>query len=177
MARYHPHPSIRPSPESLKALPTLRVLTSDTDGEVTRRYCRARGCSFQLELKWETETTRFWLITHCVGEPFPGWEEGKVFVDGLELNHTAERDGLPYGSADLKRLQRLDYIAMLRGELDNLLDDKWSWDRDKRIRELRTELYKVMGVPKFKFKEFEDGSIAVGESNSPAGDVGQSQEE
>jgi hypothetical protein len=150
---HHPHPCIRPSPECLKTLPTLRVLTSDTDGEVIRKYCRASGCSFQLELKWETEITRFWLITRCAGVPFPGWEEGKVFVEGLELNYTAQREGVPYGTADLKRLQRLDYLAMLRGELDDLLDDQGSWERDRRIREVRTELYKVIGVPKFKFKE------------------------
>jgi hypothetical protein len=151
---------------------SIRVLTSDTDGEATRRYCRTRGCSFRLELKWETETTRFWLITRCVGEPFPGWEEGNVFVSGLEVNYTAERDGVSYGSADLKRLQRLDYIAMLRAELDILLDDKWSWERDRRICEVRTEMYKVMGAPKCIVRELEDGSFVVGEPNSPAGDVG-----
>jgi hypothetical protein len=164
-----PHPWIRPSPEYLKTLPTLRVLTSDTDGEVIRKYCRASGCSFQLELKWETETTRFWLITECVGVPFPGWEEGKVFVDGLELNHAAEREGVPYGSAELQRLQRLDYIAMLRGELEDLFDDRWNSERDKRIREVRTELYKVIGGPKFKFKELGDGSIVIADPKYPRG--------
>jgi hypothetical protein len=92
-------------------------------------------------------------------------------VDGLELNDTAEREGVPYGSADLKRLQCLDYIMMLRAEIEGLLETPWSWETDNRIREVRTEMYKLMRGTKVKFEELKDGSIMVQSSASGADDV------
>jgi hypothetical protein len=164
-ATHYPHPWIRPSPEYLKTLPTLRVLTPETDCELVRSYCRAQGCDFQLELKLEMETTRYWVITRCIGEPLAGWKEGKIVAENVQT----VSELLPYGSADLKRLQRLDYIAMLGAELDRILGSPWSWETDDRIREVRMEMYKVMGGPKFKFKEHQDGTIVV-ESKAPGGD-------
>jgi hypothetical protein len=157
------HPLIRPSPEYLKTLPTLRVLTPQTDDEATRRHCRTRGYDFRLELKLVTVRARFWLITYCVGEPFAGWQEGKVFVESLEVNPVGEREAVPYGPADLKWLQRFDYIAMLRAEIDHMLEEPWSWETDHRIREVRAEMYKLMKVSKFKFRELEDGRIVIGD--------------
>ena len=77
----NPHQSIRPRAEYLRALPTLRVSTPETDGEEMREFCRARGFDYRLELKLETTEARFWLITRCVGEGIPGWEEGVVIVE------------------------------------------------------------------------------------------------
>jgi hypothetical protein len=161
------HPLIRPSPEYLKTLPTLRVLTPQTDDEATRRHCRARGYDFRLELKLVTVLARYWIITHCVGEPFAGWEEGKVFMENLELHHMDGREPVPYGSTDLKWLQRFDYIAMLRKEIDQLLGEPWSCETDNRIRDVRAEMYKVIGGSMFKFKELEDGRIVVGDREHP----------
>jgi hypothetical protein len=56
---------------------------------------------------------------------------------------------------------------MLRAELDQLLDEPWSWEGDDRIREVRREMYKVIGAPKFKFRELEDGTIVVGDPRAP----------
>jgi hypothetical protein len=163
------HPWIRPSPEYLRTLPTLEVLTPQNVGKATARFCRTRGCDFRLELKLVTPRARFWLIAHCVGEPFPAWEEGKVCVEGLEVNNS-EREPVPYGSADLKWLQRFDYIDMLRAEIAELLEAPWSRDTNNRIREVRAEAYKLMKGSKFKFKELEDGSIVVGDPKSPPRD-------
>jgi hypothetical protein len=138
-----PHPLIRPSPDHLKSLPTLRVLTPETDGPAIRKRCRARGCDFRLELKWQTERARFWLITRCVGEPFTDWKEGNVLVENIEPDDAAEREMVPYGSADLKRLQRIDYFWMLRAEFERLLEEPWSWEREKRLEELRMEMQEV----------------------------------
>jgi hypothetical protein len=155
------HPCIRPSPEYLKALPTLRVLTPEADDTSTKRHCRTRGYEFRLELKLVTVRARYWFIASCVGEPFSGWQEGKVYVEWLEDGRQDPLTAVPYGTEDLKWLQRFDYLAMLRAELDQLLDEPWSWEGDDRIRELRKEIYKVIGVPKLKFKKLEDETVSA----------------
>jgi hypothetical protein len=156
------HPLIRPSPEYLKTLPTLRVLP-DNDDTSTKRDGRTRGYDFRLELKLVTERARYWLIARCVGEPFCGWQEGKVYVEWLEEGRQDPLSAVPYGSDDLKWLQRFDYLGMLRADLDQLLDEPWSWEGDERIRELRKEMYKVIGASKFQFRELADGTIVVGD--------------
>jgi hypothetical protein len=156
------HPLIRPSPEYLKTLPTLRVLP-DTDDTSIKRDSRARGYDFRLELKLVTVRARYWLIARCVGEPFSGWQEGKIYVEWLADLRQDPLTAVPYGSEDVKWLQRFDYLAMLRADIDQLLGEPWSWQADNRIREVRKEMYKVIGVPKFKFNELEDGTIVVGD--------------
>jgi hypothetical protein len=136
------HPLIRPSPEYLKTLPTLRVLTPETHDRSTMRRCRPRGYDFRLELKLVTAQARYWLITHCVGEPFAGWQKGKVYVERLEVGPVEQLEAVLYGSSDLKRLQRFDYLAMLRAELDRLLAEPWNWAADDGIREVQREMCK-----------------------------------
>jgi hypothetical protein len=131
--------------------------------------CRTRGYDFRLELKLVTVRARYWLIAYCVGEPFAGWEEGKVYMEKLGLGPTDQLAAVPYGFADVKWLQRLDYLAMLRADLDRLLDEPWSWARDDRIREVRREMYKVIGVPKFKYRELDDGTIVIADPKYPRG--------
>jgi hypothetical protein len=142
-------------------LPTRQVLTPATHGEETLRRCAKHRYDFRLELKLVTQRARYWLIAQCIGFPFAGWEEGKVVVESLE--HYADgHDPLPYGSADLKSLQRIDYVAMLRAEIEQLLEAPWSLEIDNRIREVRAEMYKIMKV--FKFW---DGSIVAGDAMCP----------
>jgi hypothetical protein len=167
MAEPTHHPLIRPSPEYLKTLRTIRVLTPETDDASTKRHCRKRGYDFRLELKLFTVRARYWFIAHCVGEPFAGWQEGKVYLEWLDGGYKDPLAAVPYGSDDVKWLQRFDYLAMLRADLDRLLDEPWSWELDDRIREVRKEIYRVIGVPKFKFKELEDGTIVVADPKYP----------
>jgi hypothetical protein len=136
---YHPHPQIRPSPEYLKTLPTLRVLTPDT---TFKRYRKA-AIDYRLELKMETVMARFWLIARCSGEPFKDWREGNVLVETVQDADPDEHEMVPYGSGDVKRLQRMDYFWMLRAEFERLLAEPWSWEREKRLKEVREEMQRV----------------------------------
>jgi hypothetical protein len=163
---HHPHAFIRPSPEYLQTLPTLRAVTPETDSDSVRRRCRALGCDYQLELKLETNEARFWLITRCVGEPFAGWRVGKVLMESMVGNHD---ELVPYGSAELKRLQRFDYIAMLRTEIARLLVSPSSMENDNRIREVRAEMCKVIGIVKYNVTQLEDGSLEY-EPEHPGGE-------
>jgi hypothetical protein len=78
-----PHSSVRPRAEYLRSLPTLRVSTPETDGVEMQQFCRARHFDYRLELKLETEETRYWLITRCVGAGIPGWHEGGVVAESV----------------------------------------------------------------------------------------------
>ena len=80
---HHPRHSVLPRADYLRALPTLRVSTPETDGKEMQEFCRARGFDYRLELKLETAETRYWLITRCVGQGIPGWKEGVVIAESV----------------------------------------------------------------------------------------------
>jgi hypothetical protein len=145
---HRPHPSIRPSAEYLKTLPTLRVVTPDTASEEMQTFCRDRGFDYQIELRLETEETRYWLLTRCVGDAFEGWKEGVVLAENVKPDDYGQHAMVPYSSTNLKDLQRRDYFWMLRAELNRLLDEDEkeppSREREKRIEELRTEMDMLM---------------------------------
>jgi hypothetical protein len=67
---------------------------------------------------------------------------------------------VPYGSEELKRLQRFDYIAMLRTEIARLLVSPSSMENDNHIREVRAEMCRVIGFVKYNITQREDGSLA-----------------
>jgi hypothetical protein len=166
---HSPHPLIRPSPGYLKTLPTLRVLTPENGGNAIEKACREHGVDYQIDLKLETEETRYWLITRCGRKRVPGWEEGVVFAEDVKPDENGEHKIVQYDPGNLKKLQRFDYLWMLRTELDRLLDEPWSWEREKRIQEVRAEILKLMPVLKSKVKQLDAAPIAV-DDYDPAND-------
>jgi hypothetical protein len=143
---YTPHPSIRPSHEYLKSLPTLRILTRENGGNAITKASKENKVNYQIDLKLETAQARYWLVTHCVGEGLSGWKEGVVFAEDLEPDENGEYTIIPYAPADLKKLQRFDYFWMLRTEFERLIDEPWSWERDKRVEEVRAEISKLFPI-------------------------------
>lgn len=129
---------IRPHPETLRQLPTIRVETPETAGEAAQEYCRATGSNYKIELKRETESRRYWLITECVGEPYTGWREGVALMVCVETDDCSEF--VPYTATETKGLQGLDYLNKLMADLNRLLAEPWSWEGDKVIRDLRGEI-------------------------------------
>jgi len=146
-----PHPSIRPSLEHLRQLPTLSVRAPETDGENIQEHCRASGTDYRLELKLETEDYRFWLCTRSVGEPFTGWRDDAVLMENVKPDEDGLLQMSPYGADDLKLLQKIDYLNLLRNELLRLLDEEsrgpFSWVRKTRIQELREEMGSLIPKP------------------------------
>jgi hypothetical protein len=142
---HNPHPLIRPSPEYLKSLPTLRVLTPADGGKAIAKACREDGLDYQIDLKLETEKTRYWVVTRCAGKVIPGWEEGAVFAEDVQPDENGKFSIVPYNPITVKKLQRFDYLLMLRTHLDHLFDEPWSWEREKRIEEVRVEMHELMG--------------------------------
>ena len=137
------HPSIRPSPDYLRQLPTIEVRTHESDGEHIREYCQDSGFEFRIELKLETEICRYWLCMRCVGEGFADWREGAVIVEELD----GECEMTAYGNENLKQLQRIDYCRTLKLELDRLLKEPESSETQKRLSEVRQELNELMHLP------------------------------
>jgi hypothetical protein len=142
---HNPHPLIRPSPAYLKTLPTLRVLTPKNGGRAIWNACREHGLDYQIDLKLETEQTRYWVVTRCAGKVMAGWEEGVVFAEDVQLDENGEQKIVPYNPSTLKELQRFDYLSMLRTELVHLFEQPWSWEREKRLEEVRAEIHKLLG--------------------------------
>jgi len=100
----------------------------------------------KLELKLETNDTRFWLTTEGVSRKTAGMPINYV-VDYV----TVEKRAID-GSWDLKAVyspeawklsQGFDYCQMLYQELDRLreqLDYQFSWDLEREIDSLEREL-------------------------------------
>jgi hypothetical protein len=147
-------PSIRPNPEILRHLPTLRVRTPETDGETMQEYSRELGFDYRLELKLETERFRFWLCTLHTGTFPSGWHEGAVLMENVLPNEDGEHEMMPYDSENLKFLQRLDYSHLLWAELDYLRSQPFTWERDKRIEEVLKE-FKRLGIEIEPRKDFD----------------------
>jgi hypothetical protein len=158
---HRPHPLIRPSPEYLKTLRTLRVLTPENGGKAIEKACREHGVDYQIDLKLETEKTRYWVVTRCGGKVLPGWEEGVVFAEDVKPDENGEHKIVPYNPGTLKKLQRFDYLWMLRTELVRLFDEPWSWEREKRIEEVRAEIHELVPVPKLKLGPGRNGSKGI----------------
>src|SRR5215471_17871135 len=123
--------TIRPALESLRRLPTLH--------QVAESWGR-------LELKLETNDTRYWVTTEGVPQKTSGTPINYV-VDYVTVEKLTE-DGnwdlkAVYSPEAWKLSQGFDYCQMLYQELNRLnaeLEDGFSWERIKRVEEIEREL-------------------------------------
>src|SRR3954471_23497548 len=122
---------IRPDLHSLRRLPTLHQV-AETWGK--------------LELKLETEDTRYWITTEGVPQKTSGTPINYV-VDYVTVEKMSED-----GNWDLKAVyspeawrlsQGFDYCQLLQGELEELSqanEDEFSWERLRHIEEIEREM-------------------------------------
>ena len=125
---------IRPALQSLRQLPTL-FQVAETWGK--------------LELKLETNDTRYWVTTEGVPRKTSGAPINYV-VDYVTVEKLS-----PDGNWDLKAVyspeawklsQGFDYCQMLQAQLDRLAEERrrpFSWDRVHRIEEVEQELHQA----------------------------------
>jgi hypothetical protein len=122
---------IRPTLQSLRQLPTL-FQVSESWGK--------------LELKLETDDTRYWVTTE--GVPYK--------MSGAPINYVVDYVTVEKRSADgnwdlkavyspeaWKLSQGFDYCQMLQTELDQLSqenEETFSWERLNRIEDIQREL-------------------------------------
>jgi hypothetical protein len=123
--------AIRPNLTELRRLPTIHQVSE------------AWG---KLELKLETDDTRYWLTTEGVSRKTSGLPINYV-VDYVTVEKLAED-----GSWDLKAVyspeawklsQGFDYCQLLYKELERLnaaLEERFSWDTMAQIEEVEGEL-------------------------------------
>jgi hypothetical protein len=125
------HANIRPALHSLQRMPTIH--------HVAESWGR-------LELKLETDDTRYWVTTEGVPHKMSGTPINYV-VDYVTVEKLSED-----GSWDLKAVyspeawklsQGFDYCQMLYQELNRLnaeLDGAFSWEVVRKIEEIEAEL-------------------------------------
>src|SRR5215467_1014069 len=123
--------TIRPTLQSLRSLPTLH--------QVSESWGR-------LELKLETQDTRYWITTEGVPQKTSGTPINYV-IDYVTVEKLSED-----GSWDLKAVyspeawklsQGFDYCQMLYQELNRLnahLERRFSWDTVREIEAVEREL-------------------------------------
>ena len=143
------HRAIRPSAEELRGLPTLDTWTPDSPfWAPLRERVLAAGPDAQLELKLETRDARFWLCTRGADGPGPGvlanWVVGNVTV---EPTAEVEADLWVYGPAETLKLQGIDYMNVLREEVDRLYERAEADstpDNMRKLNEARDELTRLI---------------------------------
>ncbi len=118
------HRPIRPSAEQLRDLPTLDTWTPDSPAWAPlREQTRAFGVEFLLELKLETRDARYWVCTEGAEQPRTGvlknWVVGNVTV---EPKARGEVSLMAYNPEETKQLQGIDYMNLLREEVDWLYE-------------------------------------------------------
>ena len=123
--------AIRPALDSLRKLPTLHQVAESWG---------------KLELKLETEDTRYWVTTQGVPKKTSGTPINYV-IDYVTVEKLSEA-----GSWDLKAVyspeawklsQGFDYCQLLYEELDRLkerLEQRFSWDTVREIEAVEREL-------------------------------------
>jgi hypothetical protein len=125
---------IRPALQSLRQLPTLHQV-SETWG--------------RLELKLETDDTRYWITTEGVPQKTSGTPINYVvnYVTVEKLSEDGNWDLKAVYSPEAWRLsQGFDYCQMLYQELNRLNEENeksFSWDTVRRIEEVEAELEKA----------------------------------
>jgi hypothetical protein len=129
--------AIRPALYSLRRLPTIHQV-AETWGK--------------LELKLETDDTRYWVTTEGVPEKTNGTPINYV-IDYVTVEKRTED-----GSWDLKAVyspeawklsQGFDYCQMLNQELNRLLEqleEKFSWETLSAIESVERELHEANQV-------------------------------
>jgi hypothetical protein len=123
--------AIRPALQSLRSLPTLH--------EVAEPWGK-------LELKLETEDTRYWITTEGVPHKTAGTPINYV-IDYVTVEKLSE-DGTwdlkaVYSPEAWKLSQAFDYCQLLYQELNRLnteLEEEFSWDKVKQLEEVQAEL-------------------------------------
>jgi hypothetical protein len=123
--------TIRPTLQSLRSLPTLHQVSEPWG---------------KLELKLETQDTRYWITTEGVPEKTSGTPINYV------VNYVTVEKLSDDGSWDLKAVyspeawklsQGFDYCQMLCQELNRLkgqLEEHLSWDTVREIAQVESEL-------------------------------------
>jgi hypothetical protein len=125
---------IRPALQSLRQLPTLHQV-SETWG--------------RLELKLETDDTRYWITTEGVPQKTSGTPINYVvnYVTVEKLSEDGNWDLKAVYSPEAWRLsQGFDYCQMLYQELSRLNEENeksFSWETIRRIEEVEAELEKA----------------------------------
>jgi hypothetical protein len=124
-------PTIRPTLQSLRSLPTLHQV-AETWGK--------------LELKLETQDTRYWITTEGVQEKTNGTPINYVvnYVTVEKLSDDGNWDlKAVYSPEAWKLSQGFDYCQLLYQELNRLnkeQEEQFSWEREKEIQDLWKEL-------------------------------------
>jgi hypothetical protein len=125
---------IRPALQSLRQLPTLHQV-SETWG--------------RLELKLETDDTRYWITTEGVPQKTSGTPINYVvnYVTVEKLSEDGNWDLKAVYSPEAWRLsQGFDYCQMLYHELSQLNEDlekSFSWETTRQIEQIESELEKA----------------------------------
>jgi hypothetical protein len=125
---------IRPALQSLRQLPTLH--------QVSEAWGR-------LELKLETDDTRYWITTEGVPQKTSGTPINYVvnYVTVEKLSEDGNWDLKAVYSPEAWRLsQGFDYCQMLYQELNRLNEEQekaFSWDTVRQIEEVQAELEKA----------------------------------
>jgi hypothetical protein len=122
---------IRPDLAALRRMPTLH------------RVAESWG---KLELKLETEDTRYWLTTEGVSRKTSGMPINYV-VDYVTVEKRSDDGGWDlkavYSPEAWKLSQGFDYCQLLYQELErlrSLLEEEFSWDTVKEIETVEREL-------------------------------------
>jgi hypothetical protein len=122
---------IRPNLNLLRRLPTIHQVAEPWG---------------KLELKLETEDTRYWLTTEGVARKTTGTPINYV-IDYVTVEKRSEDGGWDlkavYSPEAWKLSQGFDYCQMLYQELEELnasLEDEFHWETVKRIEEVEDEL-------------------------------------
>jgi hypothetical protein len=124
------HATIRPALQSLRKLPTLYQI-SETWGK--------------LELKLETDDTRYWVTTEGVARRTCGapinYIVNYVTVETLSENGTWDLKAV-YSPEAWQLSQGFDYCHVLQHELNALrqqLEENFSWETARQIDEIERE--------------------------------------
>jgi hypothetical protein len=122
---------IRPDLQSLRRLPTLHQVAEPWG---------------KLELKLETEDTRYWVTTEGVPQKTSGtpinYVVNYVTVEKLSEDGTWDLKAV-YSPEAWKLSQGFDYCQMLCQELNRLtarLEQEFSWDTVREIEQVEKEL-------------------------------------
>jgi hypothetical protein len=130
-------PSIRPTLESLRRFPTLQ---------------QVQEASSKLELKLETEDTRYWVTTEGVTEKTVGVPINYVvdYVTVEKLSDNGKWNLRAVYSPEAWRLsQGFDYCQLLHRDLEQLqkrLETEFDWDTVQAIERVEGELESVNRV-------------------------------
>jgi hypothetical protein len=147
---------IRPRPEHLRELPTLATRTTDQCTALHRQLLEADGIDWVTELKLDSAEVRYWLCTRGLDHARPDWSEGCVvgyITPEYRRSDGTWVPGLAYGSAEVDRLQGMDYLHKLLRELRHLHDrekNDVSWALKKQIDATQDELYTVSRILGYK---------------------------